>query len=68
LYPVRSLTTVYVNPLYPRQSVVERRPLEIQYVWKQLLIIAFVTPFAIRSWRKIRRLKADRRCCDGKAL
>jgi hypothetical protein len=68
LYPVGSVMTVYVNPIYPRQAVVERRPLEFRYVWKHLLIIAFVTPLAIRSWRKIRRLKADRRACDGKAL
>ena|SRR5260370_1349093 len=57
LYPVGSLMTVYVNPRSPRQSVVERRPLQFQYVWKQLLIIAFCTPLAIRSWRKIRAPK-----------
>jgi hypothetical protein len=54
LYPIGSIGTVYVNPRNPRQSVVERRPLQFQYVWKQLLIIAFFIPFAIRSWRKIR--------------
>jgi hypothetical protein len=57
LYPVGGVMTVYVNPRSPRQSVVERRPLEFQYVWKQLLIIAFSTPFVFLSWRTIRTPK-----------
>lgn len=44
---------VYVNPSNPKQSVVERRPLRLTYLWKQLLILGFSGFMAARCWYKL---------------
>jgi hypothetical protein len=53
-YRVGDQIEVFVNPANPAQSVVVRRPLAIEYVFVQLLVIALVS---VLGWHVLRGLK-----------
>ena len=59
-YRVGDRIEVFVNPADPAQSVVVRRPVRIEYVFVQLLVIV---AFSVVGWHALRKYK--RRNGDG---